>query len=103
MIFSPYATLSDFALLTSILPMFPAGRRQFFGLLVLVTSLALCPVMWYLWIQLGSANANFYFATTLAAVSGAVFLITDSIFAELTILHKCSLNMRLESPKIEIS
>ena len=53
--------------------------------------------------QLGSANANFYFATTLSAVAGAIFLITDSIFAELTILHKCSLNMRLESPKFEIS
>ena len=34
--------------------------------------------MWYLWIQLGSANANFYFATTLSAVSGVVLLLTVS-------------------------
>ena len=25
----------------------------------------LCPVLWYLWIHVGSANANFFFATTL--------------------------------------
>ena len=31
----------------------------------LITSV-LCPVFWYLWIHAGSANANFFFATTLA-------------------------------------
>ena len=31
----------------------------------LMTSV-LCPVFWYLWIHAGSANANFFFATTLA-------------------------------------
>ena len=25
----------------------------------------LCPVLWYLWVQAGSANANFFFAITL--------------------------------------
>ena len=25
----------------------------------------LCPVLWYLWIHAGSANANFFFAITL--------------------------------------
>ena len=32
-VFAPYSTLSDVALVLSILPMFEAGRRQFFGLL----------------------------------------------------------------------
>jgi len=68
---------------------------------VLVVSLTLCPVMWHLWIKLGSANANFYFASTLgkfkyfsinhdiiAAVAGAVILITDGLFAELVLMSK---------------
>ncbi|CBY21692.1 unnamed protein product [Oikopleura dioica] len=44
--------------------------------------------MWHLWIKLGSANANFYFASTLAAVAGAVILITDGLFAELVLMSK---------------
>lgn len=31
----------------------------------IVTFSILAPVMWYLWIETGSANANFYFAITL--------------------------------------
>ena len=58
--------------------------------------------MWHLWIVLGSANANFYFAATLgkiifpklielqilAVVAGAVILITDGLFAELVSMSK---------------
>ena len=32
-VFSPYSTLSDIALVLSLLPIYEAGRRQFFGLL----------------------------------------------------------------------
>ena len=32
-VFSPYSTLSDVALVLSLLPIYEAGRRQFFGLL----------------------------------------------------------------------
>ncbi|CAG5107530.1 Oidioi.mRNA.OKI2018_I69.chr1.g3371.t1.cds [Oikopleura dioica] len=87
-IITPYATLSDFALLLQVLPLFATGKRRLFGILVLVVSLALCPVMWHLWIVLGSANANFYFAATLAVVAGAVILITDGLFAELVLMSK---------------
>jgi len=87
-VITPYATLSDFALLVQYLPLFATGKRRLFGILVLVVSLTLCPVMWHLWINLGSANANFYFASTLAAVAGAVILITDGLFAELVLMSK---------------
>lgn len=87
-VITPYATLSDFALLVQFLPLFATGKRRLFGILVLVVSLTLCPVMWHLWIVLGSANANFYFASTLAAVAGAVILITDGLFAELVLMSK---------------
>ncbi len=39
-----------------------------YTLVVVVMFLAsslLCPVLWYLWIHAGSANANFFFAMTL--------------------------------------
>ena len=97
------SSFSDFALLGQFLPLFATGKRKLFGILVLVVSLTLCPVMWHLWIKLGSANANFYFASTLgkffgklytkyhgilAAVAGAVILITDGLFAELVLMSK---------------
>lgn len=34
-------------------------------LVMFLLSSALCPVLWYLWIHTGSANANFFFAMTL--------------------------------------
>ena len=38
--------------------------------LVLITSLLLCPIMWYVWADSMAGNANFYFATTLAVIIG---------------------------------
>ena len=37
---------------------------------VIVTSIALCPIMWYLWADSMAGNANFYFATSLAVITG---------------------------------
>ena len=34
-------------------------------LVMFLLSSVLCPVLWYLWIHAGSANANFFFAMTL--------------------------------------
>jgi len=97
-VFAPYSTLSDVALVLSILPMFEAGRRQFFGLLVLLTSLLLCPIMWYVWADSMAGNANFYFATTLAVIIGSIILLHDSLFAELAKIEKSGLSVRLERP-----
>ena len=48
---------------------------------MLVTSV-LSPILWYLWIYTGSANANFFFATTLAFATAQIFLLTDVLFAQ---------------------
>ena len=37
-----------------------------------VITLGMLPALWYLWIYAGSANANFYFGTTLAFSTGQV-------------------------------
>lgn len=46
----------------------------------LVTS-ALGPVVWHLWINSASANANFYFGVTLSFATAQIFLVTDLLFA----------------------
>lgn len=46
----------------------------------LVTS-ALGPVVWHLWINCASANANFYFGVTLSFATAQIFLVTDLLFA----------------------
>ena len=38
-------------------------------------SSVLCPVLWYLWIHAGSANANFFFAMTLTYALAQVHLL----------------------------
>lgn len=48
---------------------------------MLVTSV-LSPILWHLWIYTGSANANFFFATTLAFATAQIFLLTDVLFAQ---------------------
>ncbi|KRX98504.1 Phosphatidylinositol glycan anchor biosynthesis class U protein [Trichinella pseudospiralis] len=45
------------------------------------TCMVLSPVMWYLWIGQGSANANFFFAITLVYLVAQVFLISDFLQA----------------------
>jgi len=50
---------------------------------MLVACTLLGPVLWYLWIYAGSANANFYFAITLAYSSAQVSLLTRYTFVYL--------------------
>lgn len=46
-----------------------------------VTCSIIAPIMWYLWIVIGTGNANFYFGITLAFNAGQIFLFTNSLFA----------------------
>lgn len=41
----------------------------------------IAPIMWYLWIIIGTGNANFYFGITLAFNTGQIFLFANSLFA----------------------
>lgn len=43
---------------------------------MLICSSFLAPVFWQLWIYAGSANANFFFAITLAYSTAQVFIIS---------------------------
>lgn len=49
----------------------------------MVSTTVLGPIMWYLWIFAGSANANFYFAITLVYSSTEIFLLSDLLYAHL--------------------
>ena len=41
---------------------------------ILVTTSVLAPIMWHMWILMGTANSNFYFAVTLAYNTAQVIL-----------------------------
>lgn len=49
------------------------------SLMALCFTAVLAPVNWYFWTHLGSGNANFYYAITLAYNAVHVFLIVDVI------------------------
>lgn len=56
-------------------------QQTFLVSLVLCIGLVLLPIVWYLWIVLGTANANFLFGVTLCIAAAQIFLITDFCFA----------------------
>ena len=43
----------------------------------------LCPVLWYLWVQAGSANANFFFAITLTYALAQVD-VAEPVYGDMT-------------------
>ncbi|MPC42150.1 Phosphatidylinositol glycan anchor biosynthesis class U protein [Portunus trituberculatus] len=56
-------------------------RQTFIVGCMFVSTSVLGPIMYNLWIFSGSANANFYFAVTLAFNTAQIFLVTDLLFA----------------------
>lgn len=58
-------------------------RNSFTSVVALVAAVALGPVFWHLWLFAGSANANFYFASSLILTSAQVFIVFDVLFAYL--------------------
>lgn len=83
-IFKPYPTYADAGLWTSLLPMwyycYPFMRTTLPTCCVLLGTFVTGPILWHLWIYAGSANANFYFAITLAYNTAQMFLVTDLIY-----------------------
>lgn len=85
-IFKSYPSIGDVGFYLALLPVWnhlvPFFRHSFIvGCIMLVTSV-LSPILWHLWIYQGSANANFFFATTLAFATAQIFLLTDVLFAQ---------------------
>ncbi|XP_076322304.1 phosphatidylinositol glycan anchor biosynthesis class U isoform X2 [Tachypleus tridentatus] len=84
-VFKSYPSVADTALYLSLLPLwkhlFPYMRQTFIVGCIILSCTVLAPVLWFLWIYPGSANANFYFGITLAYNTAQIFLITDLLFA----------------------
>lgn len=86
-IFKSYPCVGDSGFYLSLLPMWSHllsyGRHSLVVACSLLASSFLAPVMWYMWIESGSANANFYFAITLVYSTCQIFLMTDVLHAYL--------------------
>lgn len=84
-VFKSYPAFGDFsipfALLISWSHLYPYMKNVFVVGCMLLFSSVLAPLFWYLWIYAGSANANFFYAATLAYSTAQIFLLGDVIFA----------------------
>ncbi|KRX59239.1 Phosphatidylinositol glycan anchor biosynthesis class U protein [Trichinella sp. T9] len=83
-LFKSYPSIADFAVAYSLVPCFAHLFHMQYRYLILFTwftCMVLSPVMWHLWIDQGSANANFFFAVTLVYLVAQVFLISDFLQA----------------------
>ncbi|CAG2176453.1 unnamed protein product [Oppiella nova] len=84
-LFKPYPTVSDFAIYTALLPqwshLFTHMKQGLIITCMFVSCSVLAPILWHLWIVMGTANSNFYFGVTLAYNTAQIFLITDLLFA----------------------
>ena len=59
---------------------YPDLRYTLVVLVMFLLSSVLCPVLWYLWIHAGSANANFFFAMTITyALAQVMYMIAPTI------------------------
>uniref|UniRef100_S4R9F7 Phosphatidylinositol glycan anchor biosynthesis, class U n=1 Tax=Petromyzon marinus TaxID=7757 RepID=S4R9F7_PETMA len=83
-VFKSYPSVGDLALFLALLPMWTHLKCYLRNTLLVTCLLVVCsvlfPVLW-LWIFSGSANANFYYATTLAFNTGQILLISDYLYA----------------------
>ena len=68
--FKSYPSVAEAGLYLALLPLWrplaPHARYGFVVTCFYISVMVLAPVMWTLWIHAGSANANFFFAITLA-------------------------------------
>ncbi|KAF5285711.1 hypothetical protein FQA39_LY16517 [Lamprigera yunnana] len=94
-IFKSYPCVGDIGFVFSLYPcwkyLFSYIKQGFLVTCCFLVTTLLGPTVWYLWIYLGSANANFYFGVTLAFATAQIFLITDILFSyikqEFSLIH----------------
>lgn len=71
---------------------------------MLITCSVLAPILWHLWIMLGTANSNFYFGVTLAYNTAQILLVTDYFFAftkrQFHIDHGQNVDEKTKQPKV---
>lgn len=84
-VFRSYPCLGDVGFYLALLPLWRRCWKfmahNFVVFSFFLVTLLMLPALWHLWIYAGSANANFYFGTTLAFSTGQIFLVTDLLFA----------------------
>ncbi|CAD7697318.1 unnamed protein product [Ostreobium quekettii] len=87
-LFKPYPTISDIALYMGLLPLFPVLMRHFQWWFFMCNSFLLLavlgPAMWHQWIQVGSANSNFFYSITLLLAIWQVVLLVMLVDAALS-------------------
>jgi len=84
-IFKPYPSIADIALSIPLVALyvefFHRMRHRLVICQLLLYALGLCPVLWHLWIRLGSGNANSYFTATIMYNLGQVLLLIELVRA----------------------
>ncbi|GAA31617.2 phosphatidylinositol glycan class U [Clonorchis sinensis] len=82
-VLQPYHSIGEFGYLIALLPVWGFLQSQcrlyLPTICILLASLVLTPLFHYMWLQPGTANANFYFAACMVYAVGQIFLITDML------------------------
>ncbi|KAF9912846.1 hypothetical protein EC991_008712 [Linnemannia zychae] len=85
--FKGYPSVGDASLYLGLLPLsseiFKYMRYSFLITNLFLYSTLLAPIFWYLWVYVGSGNANFFYAIGLVYGIGEIILMIDSTFAVL--------------------
>ncbi|KAG0344747.1 hypothetical protein BG004_004199 [Podila humilis] len=83
--FKGYPSVGDAALYLGLLPLcseiFKYMRYSFLIVNLFLYSSLLAPIFWYLWVYVGSGNANFFYAIGLVYGIGEIILMIDTTFA----------------------
>ncbi|KAG0203074.1 hypothetical protein BGX28_004538 [Mortierella sp. GBA30] len=83
--FKGYPSIGDASLYLGLLPVcseiFKYMRYSFLIVNLFLYSSLLAPIFWYLWVYVGSGNANFFYAIGLVYGIGEIILMIDTIFA----------------------
>jgi phosphatidylinositol glycan class U len=79
----PYPSIADHAIYMALLPLLQSQLRRLQTGMLLINSFLLLavlePAMWHQWIQIESANANFYYSITLLLGAWQVFLLIQML------------------------
>ncbi|KAF9923783.1 hypothetical protein FBU30_006171 [Linnemannia zychae] len=83
--FKGYPSVGDASLYLGLLPLsseiFKYMRYSFLEANLFMYSSLLAPIFWYLWIYVGSGNANFFYAIGLVYGVGEIILMIDTTYA----------------------
>eukprot|EP01097_Dermamoeba_algensis_P005190 TRINITY_DN3299_c0_g1_i1.p2 TRINITY_DN3299_c0_g1~~TRINITY_DN3299_c0_g1_i1.p2 ORF type:complete len:475 (+),score=88.09 TRINITY_DN3299_c0_g1_i1:40-1425(+) len=86
-IFKTYPTVGDLLLPISLLPIFYSwlqfSKLGFVAQSTFIYTALMSPIFWYMWIYLGSANSNFFYANTIVCAATEIFFLADCLSSKL--------------------